>query len=144
MGSLALAAGLRAMDALTKNQTKYIASLILFLAAIYFICSYSMVLSFQFPAGYNRPTLNLITSYTYGILQSLAVVSLFNASMRTLNISEFLLWSFFLTLNGSDFALRYQDVGKQPLGTPVFEFGWAVAIAMLSCTVLWQYINRIE
>jgi signal transduction histidine kinase len=141
MGLLAWASIQRSLENTNPREKKLLMGAIGTLAVIYFICSYKMVLSYQFPAGYNRPTLNYFTSYTYGVLQSFAMGGLLVAGLRTEGTWEFLVWFLFVSMNGSDFALRLQDVGKLPLGTPVFEYGWELAVAGLSSLALYRKLK---
>ncbi len=144
MASLGIAAFLRGKESLDRTFMRRVVGSIALIGFIYFIWSYKVVLSFQFPVGYDRPWLNVFTSYAYGILQSFTVGALLIASVRTRSVSEFLMWLFFLTLNASDFALRYQDVGQRPLGIPVFEHGWSIAISMLLINSIWIHVNSIR
>ncbi len=133
---------MRSFENTKKKKEKYlIGGAIAAIAAIYFACSYKMVLSYHFPAGYQRPTANFITSYIYGILQSISMGGLVVASLRTPGLAEFFQWFLFVTMNGSDFALRYQDVGAHKLGTPMFEYGWEIAVAGISALILFRRLG---
>lgn len=128
VGALGYAAMSRATDATQSRDLRIILFTSALIAVFTFVCSYQMILSFQFPAGIHRPWTYVVTSYAYAFFQSLAVGGFFVASLRSASLTEFFIWLFLLSIFGSDFALRYQDVGQRPLGTPVFEYGWELSL----------------
>lgn len=128
VGALGYAAMSRATDATQPRDLRIILFTSALIAVFTFVCSYQMILSFQFPVGLHRPWSYVVTSYAYAFFQSLAVGGFFVASLRSASLTEFFIWLFLLSIFGSDFALRYQDVGERPLGTPVFEYGWELSL----------------
>jgi signal transduction histidine kinase len=144
MGFLAISTCQRSLEDLKEREKKSIALIIALLGVGYFALSYYFVLSYRFPAQYIRPTLNYFISYSYALLQSIAFGGLIVSSFRALELTEFALYFFFLTMMGSDFALRYQDVGGRDLGTPIFEYGWEYAIVGLSTALIAFKLKRMQ
>jgi signal transduction histidine kinase len=143
MGSLALAAVLRALEKSSKKSRTWMSLAIFSIGAAYFICSYRLILFPFFHDSVSRPFAIYTTATLYAVGQSVAVGALIVASLRTIGWSEFLLWFMFLTLNASDFVLRYQDIGKTQLGVPLSEYGWEFALAFV-CSLFFLIREKKE
>ena len=128
---LAGAGYLRAVSNLRPSEKKIVQASITAITIVFFAISYSMVLHPFFTDHFRRPDIMYITSSLYAVGQSIAVASIFMCSLRTFNYSEFSLWLMFLFLMGSDFALRYQDLGNTVSMLPIFEYGWEFALGSI-------------
>ena len=143
MCSLALAAALRAMEQASRRARLWMGLAIGVIGAAYFICSYRLILLPFFRDPVWRPLAIYATATIYSVAQSVAVGAMLVGSLRSVGWSEFLLWFMFLTLNASDFVLRYQDIGKILLGVPFSEYGWEFALAFV-CSLLFLIRERKE
>jgi two-component system sensor histidine kinase FlrB len=133
---LAYAVTLRALQGLRSSEKIWVWVLIVGLASLYGVASYHLILSPFFHAKPVRPLALYETATIYAAAQSVFLGSLIVASFRTIGFAEFGLWALFLTLTGSDFALRYQDMGGVIPAVSTFEYGWEFALAGISSVLL--------
>ncbi|HLD98885.1 MAG TPA: HAMP domain-containing sensor histidine kinase [Bdellovibrionota bacterium] len=135
----AFAVFLRATEGLSRRESRGVAAFIALLASVYFTVSFALILNPFFHTTPIRPGAIYTTAVLYALGQAVFVGSLFVASFRALSIPEFLLWFCFLTLSGSDFVLRFQDMGGSVVGIPFSEYGWQIALAGIASVVALEW-----
>src|SRR5579885_1821038 len=139
---LAVGSVKRALQGLAAKEKKLVTSIVSGLAVLYWIASYRMILVQFFAATPVRPLAIYTTATLYAIAQSIYFGGLLIASLRTRSRAESAIWFLLLTLTGSDFALRYQDIGTSPVILSIFECGWEFALAGGASILIWERVGE--
>lgn len=119
----------RAIEKTTRLEKRIIVGVIAIIGAACLVVSYKLILNPFFHAVPKRPFPIYVTAVLYALGQSVFVGGMVVASFRALGAAEYLIWFCLLTLTGSDFVLRYQDIWGSITGVPFSEYGWQVALA---------------
>ena len=122
MVSLAIFSTIECFRSIRKNDLKVLSPLFIGIFAIFISISYNLILSHQFDPGYSRPWFVRTLSWSYGISQALSVAGLIISVIRTVSVSEILIYNALVALMSVDLVLRYQDISAISFETVLFEY----------------------
>jgi hypothetical protein len=133
----ALFAGLSAIGRMTVGLKNRLERLLVFsisslFALAFFYCSYHFVISPFYHDQVDRPEVLYTLCLVYAAGQSMMIGGGVVSTFRSKSFLEFCLWSGFSLLVGSDFALRYRDIGGTVPPIGLFDIGWHLSLILMS------------
>jgi signal transduction histidine kinase len=132
----AMALVMRALQNLKPKGRMIAIATITIIGVAYFYWTYQFILHPFLGALPKRPIALYTTAFIYGAGQSVALGALFLLSLRVLSWSELSICISFLILFGTDFALRYIDMGNHVPKILPYEFGWEFSLAIIAGVTL--------